>query len=243
MMPQIIDLTHTLDESTPTYPGDPPFLPSCAASIAHDGYAVTKLSLSSHAGTHIDAPAHFVAGGRTIDKLAIHELVGRVVVLDISAQCEASKPISRNIIQRALQLAWSPTEKHDDTPMPMLFIQTGWSRHWSAFAKTYFTHPFLSREAAEYIVSLGFRVVGIDALSPDETRVAASDSESEEEKAEEQGSFAAHETILGANGVIAENLTNLGMLGNGQGFTIHLVPLKLDGCDGSPVRAYALRSS
>ncbi|KAJ7072782.1 hypothetical protein C8F01DRAFT_260759 [Mycena amicta] len=225
---KIIDLSHALHPNMQTYPGDPPFVSSCATSIARDGYAVTALSLSSHTGTHIDAPAHFVDGGRTVEQLALTELIGRAVVVDVSSSvAQRGKAISLTDIQHALELVW-PNRDLYATPMPMLLIHTGWDQHWDS-TDAYLAHPFLSRDAVEYIVNLGFRVVGIDALSPDET------------SEEEGSSFAAHETILGADGIIAENLTNLGALGNGAQFTVCLVPLKIDGCDGSPVRAYAVR--
>ncbi|KAJ7099380.1 putative cyclase [Mycena belliarum] len=212
----VVDLSHSLKPDMQIYPGDPPFSFSCAASIAKDGYAVRALAMGSHTGTHVDAPAHFFADGKTIGELPLDAFIGSALALDLTQKAP------RTAITRA-DLA--PVAPHM-APGMVLLLHTGWARYWGT--ATYLDHPFLAREAAEQIVASGVRIVGIDALSPDETR------------GDGTGSFGAHEVILGAGGVIAENLTNLQALAGAE-YTVHLVPLKIDGSDGSPVRAFALR--
>ncbi|KAF7304705.1 hypothetical protein MKEN_01184600 [Mycena kentingensis (nom. inval.)] len=248
-MSEIIDLTHTLRASIPIYPGDPYFSCLPCTSIAGDGYAISRLALGSHSGTHIDAPAHFIQGGRTVDELRLEgELVGKAVVANVESEPagEADNRRGREIswaeLKDALTVAGFDLNARPCSPMPMLLIRTGWDRFWNsssvdASTATYFKHPFISPTAASSIVHLGFRVVGIDALSPDETRVENSDAP------DEALAFAAHTHILGADGIIAENLTNLHLLGTGAGWTVHLVPLKIGACDGSPIRAYAVKDS
>nr|GAT56214.1 predicted protein [Mycena chlorophos] len=224
---------HTLHSRIPIYPGDPPFASSCATCVPKDGYAVAALSLGSHSGTHIDAPAHFLENVRTVDQLALDELVGRAVVLDLTSIASEKKAISKDELQEALERSW--LQAAENRKMPMLLIHTGWSRYWdSEDKKKYYAHPFLSRGAAEYILEQGFKVLGVDTLSPDETRL-------EDEDEGDEDAFIVHMKILGADGIIAENLTNLSVLGDGEGWTVHLVPLKIENCDGSPVRAFATR--
>jgi len=112
----------------------------------------------------------------------------------------------------------------------ILLLYTGWSQYWGT--PKYYDHPYLSREAAKRILESGVRVLGVDALSPDETPYNGVDG---------THGFGVHQEILGAGGVIAENLTNLQALGEGQNM-IALVPLNLVGSDGSPVRALAWKA-
>lgn len=103
-----------------------------------------------------------------------------------------------------------------------LVLHTGWDRSWGTAA--YEDHPYLSAEAARALVEVGVRVVGTDALSVDETGGEA---------------FPAHEALLGAGGVVVENLTNLVAVDHPEP-VLSVLPLPLRGVDGSPVRAVAL---
>ena len=98
----------------------------------------------------------------------------------------------------------------------------------------YFAHPYLLPEVADALLARGVSLVGTDTLSPDETPA---------EGAEGAHAFKFHEIFLGSGGVIAENLTNLEALiaaqRSGGWWIVNLVPLRLDGADGSPVRAFA----
>ena len=94
-------------------------------------------------------------------------------------------------------------------------------------SQAYYDHPFLEVEAAKRLLELGVKVIGVDTLSPDETRVDGSFPD-----------FAVHHAVLGAGAVIAENLTNLEAIQTGD-WLVSLVPLKLGGLDGSPIRAFA----
>jgi len=212
-----------LEPGMQTYPGDPAFTSSCVASIENDGYAVRALALGSHTGTHVDAPSHFIPGGSTIVQIPLSTFIGRALVSDMSHKAPREAITWADLAQHAPQMEAGT----------ILLLCTGWARYWGT--DRYLEHPFLERAAAERIMATGVRVVGIDALSPDETRLDGT------------GSFGAHEVILGAGGVIAENLINLEALLDGaaadSNYVLHLVPLKIDGSDGSPVRAFASKSN
>ncbi|KAJ7503164.1 putative cyclase [Mycena galericulata] len=215
---QTVDLSQSLKPGMQIYPGDPVFACHPIASIEKDGYAVTALSLGSHTGTHVDAPAHFFADGKPISQIPLSTFIGRALVVDLTHK-SAREPITwdDDLAPHAHQMATGV----------ILFLHTGWSQYWGT--DKYLDHPFLERAAAEHIIATGIQVVGVDALSPDETRLDGT------------GSFGAHEVILGAGAVIAENLTNLHAI-VGLDYTVHLVPLNIDGSDGSPIRAYASRN-
>ncbi|RDB25012.1 Kynurenine formamidase [Hypsizygus marmoreus] len=213
----LVDLSHKLDSNVQIYPGDPLFSCTPHTTVAKDGYSVHTLTLGSHTGTHIDAPSHFFPDGQTIDQIPLSSLITPLVVVDLT---------SRELQDRQT-ITWSDIEGASEhmSPDVALVLRTGWSAFWGT--PRYFSHPFLSRDAAAKIFDRGVRVLGVDTLSPDET--------SYDGVGGEQG-FGVHEVILGGGGIIAENL-NLGGLMNQN--MIALVPLNLEGCDGSPVRAFA----
>ena len=77
------DLSHPIRSGMQVYPGDPEVDLSAALELERDGAAVTALHLGSHSGTHVDAPAHTVAGGRTMDAVGLDELVGDALVIRV----------------------------------------------------------------------------------------------------------------------------------------------------------------
>ena len=83
----IYDITRPLSADTPAYPGDPPFEITRHASLANaDPFDLTSISLSSHLGTHIDAPSHFLPTGPTVDELSLELLTGPVTVRHLDGQ-------------------------------------------------------------------------------------------------------------------------------------------------------------
>lgn len=229
-MPDIIDLSHTLDSNVTIYPGDPEFSSCPHLTLSADGVNVQRVNLGSHSGTHVDAPYHFIEDGEKIDEIPLSTFVGPAVVVDLTAEGLGRELRDRDVIQ------WADIAKYEDALTgrkdAILLLRTGWSRHWGT--PRYFEHPYLSAEAAQRIVEMGVRLVGVDTLSPDETIL--------DEAAAAQHTYAFHKVVLGAGIVIAENLTNLGAIQKGE-WVVSLVPLKLGGCDGSPVRAMAWRKS
>ncbi|KAI0310111.1 putative cyclase [Amylostereum chailletii] len=224
----IIDLSHPLDRNTPVYPGDPTFHCSQFCTVAEDRFAVQKLELSSHAGTHIDTPSHRFDNLPSIDTFPISHFIRRALVIDVSHK-GARQPITVQDLAKY----------HDKIQegMAVLFM-TGWSKFWEDKEYKYFDSPWLERAVAQHLVDLGVKVVGIDAMSPDQMpRVPVLD--------EETYDLGVHDIVLGAGCIIAENLTNLETLMKIQNTSpevkimVSLVPHKIVGCDGSPVRAYA----
>ncbi|KAF8910826.1 putative cyclase [Mucidula mucida] len=210
----IIDLTHKLDKNTISiYPGDPSFALCSHSTVPKDGYSVQSLSLGSHTGTHVDAPSHFFQSGASIDQIPLTAFVGPARVIDVTPK----KPRER--------ITWDDDVlPHKDRLRPgdVVLFQTDWCAHWGT--PTYLAHPFLDKDVAQHLLKLGISRIGIDTLSPDETEGQRAD-------------FGVHEIILGAGGLLIENLRNLKNVPIDA--TISFVPLNLTGGDGSPVRAYA----
>ncbi|THH15057.1 hypothetical protein EW146_g5368 [Bondarzewia mesenterica] len=213
----IIDLSHPLSISGGSYCSDHPHY-SCerVCSIAADGSNVSLLSLGSHTGTHIDAPVHFIEGGASVSELELSALIGPAVIIDVRGK----KP--RDVI------TWEDISPYEDMMVPgvMVLFCTGWSKHWGQ--EDYPASPRLDVDAARKIVDQGVRVIGIDALSPDGIVPKG-----------EKATHEVHIEILGRGGIIAENLNNLDVLLEAKHPVVSLLPLRLDGCDGSPIRAVA----
>ena len=215
----MIDLTHSLSASVSTCPGHPKFDQRPVMTIANDSVNVQSITLGSHTGTHIDAPFHFFADGQSVDKLDLDMLVASAVVIDVRG-----KRARERITWEKDIAPYAPRLKAGT----ILLYCTGWSKYWGQ--DTYSNHPHLDVEAATKLIDMGIRVIGSDTLSPDEFVLHEDD----------EPCFDVHRVILGAGGVIAENLNNLeSLLEIDEEPTVSLLPLKLDGCDGSPIRATA----
>ncbi|TFK67743.1 putative cyclase [Pluteus cervinus] len=216
---RIVDLTHQLRSGISIYPGDAAFTCRPHLTIQEHQCAVTSLTLGSHTGTHIDAPSHFILGGKSIDQIPLSSLIGDALIVHVDQKGNRGR-ISWDDIKMAVEENLGVRK--------ILLIRTGWDKHWGT--ETYFEHPYLTKDAAERIVASGVRVLGVDTLSPDETPYNGVGGDL---------GFGVHEVLLGAEVLIVENLTNLQELSSLGEFVVNLVPLNIAGCDGSPIRAFA----
>jgi arylformamidase len=151
-MGKIIDVTVPLSAGLARYPGDPPF-ELVATSRMSEGAVCnsSRLSMSSHCGTHVDAPRHFVADGATVDAIPLEILVGKARVVDL----QAAERIERADLETL--------DLRDDI---RLLIRT----RMSGQMRSRVLHEdsvCLSADAARYVVQVGIKLVGIDYLSVD----------------------------------------------------------------------------
>lgn len=203
------DLSQPIETGMPTYPGDPDVTVDSAATYPEDGCRVAALSCGSHSGTHVDAPSHTEAEGRTLDSFDLDRF-------DLDAQTvdcrdlEARDPI--------------PADRVPDDGVDCAVFWTAWDEHWGD--DHYFDHPYLSVAAAERCADRDL-AVATDTLNPDPT---PTDNAEEDEPTD----FAVHHALLAADCLIFENLANLGAVP--ERFELRAYPLKLGG-DGAPVRA------
>lgn len=209
-----IDLTLTVSDETPMFPGSPKnrFIPW--STLKNDGYNLELLLLSSHTGTHMDAPFHFVDGGAKIHEISVERLVGSGMLVMLKK--DRNESITKNDIE-------SFESVNGQIPKgASIFFHTGWQK----FLKedNYFTeNPGLSESVATYLVSREINMVGIDAPSID----AGADNQ-----------FPAHSILAEGNIIIVENLANLEEISKNP-FQFAILPLKLRDATGSPVRAVA----
>ena len=85
----VVDMTHTLDETFPTYFGEPGIAYETVATFAENGFNLYTLTLNEHTGTHIDAPLHFSADGQSVDEIPVSSLVCPLCVIDIREAADA----------------------------------------------------------------------------------------------------------------------------------------------------------
>lgn len=235
---QFIDLSQPLRDRMPAYPGDPDISIRPALTVAADGVAVARLDFGSHSGTHLDAPAHVILGGRTVDLLPLELLIGSATVLRVPGALAGSR----------IEVSSIPAGIPDQLPQ-IVCVQTGWDRHFGS--DEMLRHPSLALELAELLWGRGARVLCVDTLSPDPTdtrdlecsgsKTAIPDPDAQSNRsmsAQERGSeFPVHEFWLGRDGVIVENLVGLHRLPDEV--ELSLLPLAIRGGDGAPIRAIA----
>lgn len=212
-MQQLIDLSWPMEPGMPAFPGDPPMLLTRMGELERHGYLSHLASLPAHSGTHVDAPAHVLAGGATLAELPLSRFAGPGVALDLRPR--------GGLAVTAADLAPHLALLERERPAFVL-LRTGDEARWGQ-PDYYPRGAHLDPEAARLLAGLaGLSGVGLDAGSADPF-----------------GSFdlPAHRALLGAGLVIVENLRGLGLL-PGRGFTFLCLPLL--GLDGSPVRAAAL---
>lgn len=214
---RVIDLSISVDERTQVYPGDPVVELRSATRIETDGFNVLSIALGSHTGTHVDAPYHFVADGPRLGELDLDLFAGPGVIVDVTGH-EPRQPI-----------VWSDIVSVSDRLRPgtILVLRTGWSE---AHLRTdrYFDHPYLDPGACTRVLDRGVRSIAIDALNPDQTVLQG------------EAAFPVHQLVLGAGGVIAENLTHLSAV-QAPDPLMCMFPIRLGGdADGAPCRAVAL---
>jgi arylformamidase len=150
---RIIDVSIPLDGRTPTYPGDPPFRKAPAKSRAQgDAAEVSRLTLGSHAGTHVDVPHHFIEGGADLSAVGLEAFVG---------PCRVVEATGRRRLEAADVEAAAPTSAE------RILFKTDNSALWGreGFARDY---AYLSGEAAGALAASGVSLVGWDYLSVEE---------------------------------------------------------------------------
>lgn len=207
---KVFDLSLKISKSLKVFPGSPQpcFVPWTIFS--KHGYDSEAIFMSTHTGTHMDAPSHFVRGSQSIDRIPARRFVAEGIVISL--------PKKANELIKESELKGHEIRKND-----AVIISTGWEH--KASAKNYMSeNPGLSAGAAKFLAGKMVSVVGIDGPSIDVGADAA---------------FTAHKILLGKNILVVENLCRLQRIPRKR-FTFVMAPLRLKGSTGSPLRALAV---
>ena len=209
----IIDLSQSINSNIKLFPGSPnvSFLKWSKYTI--EGYDSEAIFLSTHTGTHMDAPSHFIQEAESIDNLDVNRFVMEDVHL-LKILKSANQLISvEDIIASGIEI-----KKNDS-----IVFATGWEYNYNSDSYIY-ANPGLSLEAANYLSNKKINAVAIDSPSID----SAIESE-----------FPVHKILLKNGIIIIENICNLDQIDKKK-FKLIAIPLKLLGASGSPVRALAI---
>ena len=215
---RIVDLSHAIEHGMTTYKGLPePHIcdfweRESSAQNYDDGstFQIGRIDMVANTGTYLDSPFHRYADGADLSELKLRSLA------DVPGM------VIRRPWENDLAIRPEHLEGRDVEGRAVLF-HTGWDRHWRE--DSYFgEHPYLTAEAADWLVEHGAVIVGIDSVNIDNMHVRARP---------------VHTRLLGAGIPICEHMTGLGSLPD-EGFRFSAVPPKVAGMGTFPVRAYAL---
>ncbi|MBU5625897.1 cyclase family protein [Oscillibacter sp. MSJ-2] len=207
----ILDLTHLIAGGMPVYPGtDSPDL-SPAATLKENGCRETMLRMTSHTGTHMDAPAHMLPGGATLDALPVSRFCGRALVIDCTLL--RGPQVTREVLR--------PYEREIERA-DFLLLRTGFEALWGT-PEYYGDFAVPDREAMAYLTGRDLKGIGTDAISIDLLP---------------ETDFSNHMLLFGAGMVSIENL-RLAAAPEGVLIPFCALPLHFHDSDGAPVRAIA----
>ncbi len=177
---------------------------------------VTQFTLCTHMGTHVDAPSHFVEGGRSITDYPPERFILEGVVWSVG---HGELEIDRASFEAAL-----PQPEKGDA----VLLSTTWEDKWTT--GSYLDHPYVSDSASDWLLQMGVSMLGVDTLSPDRPVIARPPG----------FNFPVHRSLLGHDVLIIENLRGLRPL-IGHRVEIFALPIQLLGADGAPSRVIARR--
>ncbi|MBI2265238.1 MAG: cyclase family protein [Armatimonadetes bacterium] len=224
---KVVDLTHTLSDRSPYFPGSRPF--QLKPFVGYEkGYYMNEFCAPEHIGTHVDAPSHFVQGKSHVSDLTPDDLTGPGVMISVQASAK-SNPDYRVVIADLEK--WE--HRHGKIPSgAIVMVHTGWAERWedpnlfrNQDASKVMHFPGFSKEAAEWLLTQrDISAIGIDTLSLDYGP---------------SGDFQVHHLVLGRGKYMIESLANLEKLPP-KGSYIVVAPLKIEKGSGAPARVLAL---
>jgi kynurenine formamidase len=225
------DLTHVFREGFPIYGNPPTFHPPSKRTLVNivpDGYYGQEWTFWEHSGTHMDAPGHFIAGGRFSPEITLRELIVPLFVVDIARRAAATNGETAVTVDD-LRMA---ERRHGDIPKGALVaMYSGWeSRVGSAGsfrnadASGTYHFPGFSGAAVEWLLERRrISAIGVDTLSLDPGSSTT---------------FDAHYAILGADKYGLENLANLSRV-RPRGTLAHVGLIPWEDGSGGPARVWA----
>lgn len=143
-----LDLSVTVNEQTPVYPGDPATKIEQAGVLAKDGYCDHYISMGTHVGTHIDAPMHMLEGGKSLNHIPVEQFIGRGRLVEVEGS------------------DFDAVKKAGIQSGDIVLFHTGMSNKYRE--EVYFEdYPAMSEEVARYLVETKVKMVGVDTCSVD----------------------------------------------------------------------------
>ncbi|MCZ6857388.1 MAG: cyclase family protein [Gemmatimonadetes bacterium] len=215
---RFVDVSHAVEHGMITYRGLPgPVISDYLTREASEaryapgvGFHISRIDMVANTGTYIDSPFHRYAAGVDLAGLEL-DSVAAVPGVVVRAAARDDRAIGRDAFGSAAVAGRA------------VLVETGWDAHWNS-DEYYEGYPFLTADAASYLVDAGAKVVGIDSLNIDD---------------DQDGQRPVHSALLEAGIPVVEHLCNLAELPD-TGFAFFAVPVAVKGMGSFPVRAFAL---
>lgn len=214
----LIDLSVGIEEGMTKIP----FLPEVRVEVIRalaEGHPleIRNVSMATHIGTHMDAPAHAFAGATTIDRVPLEAVCGPGVAIKVAAK--PNEPITLQQVRDA----GPPIEPGD-----IVLLDTGFARYAATNDPLYLHNPYPAQDLADELVAKKVKFLGVDCVTVD-MPVAVRPPDF---------AYPIHRTLLGNGVLIIENLSNLSAI-SGKRLKIYAFPIKITGSDAAAVRVVA----
>lgn len=209
----IYDLSVTLKSGMATWPSNPEISIVPSGSVEKDGYLVENYSSFTHTGTHVDAPAHFVAKTKTVDELELTTLVGK-------GYCVKPELHGTDITYAALEKIWKPEYENN-----IILLNTGWDSKRGFTREFQYEFPGLSIDAIDFFREHPVKMIGLDSLGIEPFK---------------HSDFQVHRALLSLGIPFIEDMSGLNQLVEAKEYLIVALPLKIEKGSGSMARVIAL---
>ena len=219
---RIFDLTHVLSSETPCWDGDCGFHLTIDTDYKDcpgpDYFRTQKIISRAGMGTHMDAPAHCFAGAKTVDTLALADLVTDCAVIKVDDVADEDYVIMPDVVKKFEE---SNGKLKVNT---FVIFYTGWNKYWGDPQKyrNNLKFPSVHESTAKFLLERNISGLGTDTLSADA----------------HSHSFPVHRAILGAGKYLVENIANADDLPQ-VGATVFVLPIKLKNGTEAPIRLIA----
>lgn len=209
---KMVDLSWEISDTTPIYPGDPEPRIETTHTIEKDYYNLSGVYVGTQTGSHVDAPYHFRNDGDTIDKMEPDFFFGPAIVVRVTDKKAEEKITMEDMKPYMGKIG----------PGAIVLFNTNWYKNRGA--DLFYTHPFIAGDVAEWLVAQGVRFIAIDTMNADRSNGTE---------------FPVHDLFADKRLMIGENWAYLDRI-DFENVWIAAFPWKIQGCDGSPVRAVAM---
>lgn len=214
---KIIDISVPITNTLPVWPGDPSVDLAKVSSITKgDSANVTRITMSVHTGTHIDAPKHFIDSDITVDQIPLKKLIGEVLVIEIDSQF--------NVISDAVLKTHPEIYQLNQTKKVLFHTRNSrlWKQYPDSFEQKYVG---IDTSGARYLQQFNLELIGIDYLS-----IAPFDD-----------TDLPHQILLSGGSILLEGL-DLSDVPGGF-YKLYCLPLNILGCEGSPARVILIEDN
>lgn len=212
---KIFDLSVSLKSGMPAWPSSDQIRIDPVGTVLKDGYTAESMSIPSHTGTHVDAPAHFVNEAMTVDEIPLDTLIG-------PGYCIRPKFSGNEINAGDFAKVWSP--EYDNK---IILINTGWDRKRAFSREFQYEFPGLGEDAIQFFTEHMVKVIGIDTLGIEPYS---------------HSDFRVHKGLLALEIPFIEDLAGLDQLEEGKEYLVAALPLKIRKGSGCMARVVAMET-